>query len=450
MCLGPRRPDLDGKPTRGALAMDVCGDDPLLGGIAGKAFGDQLPLVSLRSLYHRGFALATHSPAMPTADNKGHLADNIVHFARVLRTAGLTLASERIIMATEAVLAVGLQSLEDLRHTLCCTLTTSADQQALFDQAFTAFWRDPDLLGKAMQILLPKVDSGVASPHEANRRLAQALSPAVKPRGSDHDKDQDPQALEACMSFSNRELLQKADFETLTGDEWVAVTRLIAHMLPHMPTVLSRRTQAALHRGPVDMRRVARLALRSGGEIMQLPRRNRREQAMRVVALLDISGSMTTYSRMFLYFLHALTRADPRTRTFVFGTRLTDLSSAMAEHDPDEAIAQAVGLVEDWNGGTRIALNLARYNKDIGHRMSSGKTLVLLVTDGLERDDAAALGREAARLSRRCRRLIWLNPLLRYEGFEAKASGVRALLPHVSEHLPVHNLQSLKALAKLV
>lgn len=379
-----------------------------------------------------------------------YLAENIVHFARVLRTAGLALASERIVMATEAVLAVGVHSMEDFRHTLCCTLTTSADQQRLFDQAFTAFWRDPDLLGKAMQMLLPKVDSGIASPHEANRRLAQALSPAVKPRSGDPDEDGEPQALEASLSFSNRELLQKADFETLTGDEWIAVTRLIAHMLPQMPMVLSRRRQAALHRGPIDMRRVARSALRSGGEIMQLPRRKRRQQAMRVVALLDISGSMTHYSRMFLYFLHALTRGDPRTQTFVFGTRLTDLSAAMREHDPDEAIRQAVSLVQDWNGGTRIALNLSRYNKDIGHRAGSSKTLVLLVTDGLERDDAAALGKEAARLARRCRRLVWLNPLLRYEGFEAKASGVRALLPHVSQHLPVHNLQSLRALAKLV
>jgi uncharacterized protein with von Willebrand factor type A (vWA) domain len=194
---------------------------------------------------------------------------------------------------------------------------------------------------------------------------------------------------------------------------------------------------------------VARYALRSGGEIMQLPRRTRRKQAMRVVTLLDISGSMTSYSRMFLYFLHALTRADPRTQTLVFGTRLTDLSAAMREADPDDAVAKAVSLVDDWNGGTRIALNLSRFNKDIGHRMAGSRSMVLLVSDGLERDDATMLGKEAARLSRRCRRLLWLNPLLRYQGFEAKASGVRALLPHVDAHLPVHNLQSLMALARL-
>lgn len=171
----------------------------------------------------------------------GHLADNILHFARVLRSAGIPLASERIVMATEAVMAVGIGSLEDLRYSLCCTLITSADQQNLFDQAFTAFWRDPDLLGKAMQMLLPKVDGGVASPHEANRRLAEALATPARPRGAKDQDDEEKQSIEASLSFSNRELLQKADFETLSAAEWVAVTRLIAQMLPQMPLVLSRR-----------------------------------------------------------------------------------------------------------------------------------------------------------------------------------------------------------------
>lgn len=382
-----------------------------------------------------------------STQTQGQLADNIVHFARVLRSAGLPLASDRVVLATEAVLAVGLQSIDDLRDSLCCTLTTSADQQSLFDQAFTAFWRDPDLLGKAMQMLLPKVDGGLAPAHEANRRLAQALSAPAKPRGAENNDEQDQQSIEARMSFSSRELLQKADFETLSSAEWVAVSRLVSQLVPHMPLVLSRRKRAALHHGPIDMRRVARSALRSGGEIMQLPRKMPRKQAMRVLALLDISGSMTSYSRMFLYFLHSLTRVDPRTKTLVFGTRLTDLSAAMRENDPDASIAKAVSLVDDWNGGTRIALNLERFNKDIAQRMAGSRTMILLVTDGLERDDAKALGREAARLSRRCKHLIWLNPLLRFQGFEPKASGVRALLPHVSAHLPVHNLQSLMALA---
>ncbi|NCV25391.1 MAG: VWA domain-containing protein [Betaproteobacteria bacterium] len=185
-------------------------------------------------------------------------------------------------------------------------------------------------------------------------------------------------------------MLQKADFETLSSAEWVAVSRLVSQLVPHMPLVLSRRKKAALHHGPIDMRRVARSALRSGGEIMQLPRKMPRKQAMRVLALLDISGSMTSYSRMFLYFLHSLTRVDPRTKTLVFGTRLTDLSAAMRENDPDASIAKAVSLVDDWNGGTRIALNLERFNKNIAQRMAGSRTMILLVTDGLERDDAKA------------------------------------------------------------
>lgn len=377
---------------------------------------------------------------------KSYLADNIVHFGRVLRSAGMPLPTERIVLATQAVLAVGVQSAEDLRHSLRCTLTSSPDEQELFEQAFTVFWRDPDLLGKAMQMLLPKVEVATPAPEEDRRRLAEALAPPAAPRGSDDDREQPPQALESTLSFSQRELLQKADFESLSSAEWRAVTQLIARLAPRLALARTRRHQASAQRGTIDMRRVARCAMRTGGEIVQLPRRVPREKPMRVVALVDISGSMTSYSRMFLHFLHALTRADPRTQTLVFGTRLSYLTPTMRERDADDALRRAVRVVEDWNGGTRIAASLARFNKLHAGRLLGARTLVLLVSDGLERDDAALLGREAARLARRCRRLVWLNPLLRYAAFEPKASGIRALLPHVHQHLPVHNLESLMRL----
>jgi len=375
-----------------------------------------------------------------------HLAENILHFGRVLRCAGMALSTERILMAAEAVVAVGVGSPEDLRHSLRCTLTSSPDQQELFEQAFTAFWRDPDLLGKAMQMLLPKVEVATPTPQEDRRRLAEALAPPTAPRGADDDKDQPLQTIEATLSFSSRELLQKADFESLSGAEWRAVTQLVARLTPQLALARTRRHQACAQRGQIDMRHVARRAMRTGGEVLQLPRRVPREKPMKVVALVDISGSMTSYSRMFLHFLHALTRADPRTQTLVFGTRLSYLTPALRERDADDALRRAVRTVEDWNGGTRIATSLERFNKHHAGRLLGARTLVLLVTDGLERDDAALLGREASRLARRCRRLVWLNPLLRYAGFEAKASGIRALLPHVHQHLPVHNLQSLMRL----
>lgn len=375
-----------------------------------------------------------------------YLAENILYFGRVLRSAGMALSTERILMATKAVVAVGVGSPEDLRHSLRCTLTSSPDQQELFEQAFSAFWRDPDLLGKAMQMLLPKVEVATPTPQEDRRRLAEALAPPTAPRGAEDDKDQPPQTIEATLSFSSRELLQKADFESLSGAEWRAVTQLVARLTPQLALARTRRHQACVHRGQIHMRHVARRAMRTGGEVLQLPRRVPRERPMKVVALVDISGSMTSYSRMFLHFLHALTRADPRTQTLVFGTRLSYLTPALRERDADDALRRAVRTVEDWNGGTRIATSLERFNKHHAARLLGARTLVLLVTDGLERDDAALLGREASRLARRCRRLVWLNPLLRYAGFEAKASGIRALLPHVHQHLPVHNLQSLMRL----
>jgi len=384
---------------------------------------------------------------LSTLAGSAHLAENIVHFGRVLRSAGMPLATERIVLATRAVLAVGLRSPEDLRNSLRCTLISSPDEQILFEQAFSAFWRDPDLLGKAMQMLLPRVEVATPAAHEDRRRLAEALLPPKAPQAADQDKvDAPPQALETTLSFSSRELLQKADFESLSSAEWRAVTQLIARMTPRLALARTRRHQPCEQRGQIDMRHVARRAMRTGGEIVHLPRWIPREKAMKVVALVDISGSMTRYSRMFLHFLHALSRADPRTQTLVFGTRLSFLTPAMRERDADDALARAVRTVEDWNGGTRIAASLERFNKHYASRLLGARTLVLLLSDGLERDDTNLLSREAARLARRCRRLVWLNPLLRYSGFEAKASGIRALLPHVHQHLPVHNLQSLMQL----
>jgi uncharacterized protein len=183
-----------------------------------------------------------------------------------------------------------------------------------------------------------------------------------------------------------------------------------------------------------------------------LPRKLRRTRPEPLVALVDISGSMSRYSRMFLHFLHALIAgrdaADLRVHAFVFGTRLTHITRALKSRDPDEAVREVVQTVDDWSGGTRIAHALAEFNRRWARRVCSGNPTVLLVTDGLEFGDIEDLEFEAERLSKSCRRLVWLNPLLRYAQFEPRARGVRALLPHVDAFLPVHNVDSLLDVAR--
>jgi hypothetical protein len=189
-----------------------------------------------------------------------------------------------------------------------------------------------------------------------------------------------------------------------------------------------------------------RLSLKTGGELI-LPRfREHKTVHPPLVVLADISGSMSQYTRIFLHFLHVLTEKRRRVHTFLFGTRLTNVTRQMRFRDPDEALAECTMAVPDWSGGTRISETLREFNRLWSRRVLSQGAIVLLITDGLERESVDDLPQQMERLQKSCRRLIWLNPLLRFEGFEAKAMGVRAMLPYVDEFRPVHNLDALSDL----
>jgi uncharacterized protein with von Willebrand factor type A (vWA) domain len=210
--------------------------------------------------------------------------------------------------------------------------------------------------------------------------------------------------------------------------------------------VATRRFRADPHGRRADPRAMMRSALRTGGDLIVPKFRSPREVHPPLVVLADISGSMSQYTRIFLHFLHALVEKRRRVHTFVFGTRLTNLTRQMRHRDPDEALAEASKAVKDWSGGTRIGDALHEFNRLWSRRVLSQGAVVLLITDGLERDDISGLSREMERLHKSCRRLIWLNPLLRFDGFEPRARGVRAMLPHVDELRPVHNLSALSDL----
>ena len=378
----------------------------------------------------------------------GRLAENVMHFGRVLRAAGLPVGTDRILLALRGLELAGLESRRDFRAVLAACLVDRAEHLDLFDQAFEIFWRDPDILGRMMAMMLPKIEGPQAharQPRE-NRRLADALFPE-SPGYAPPDDAQRRLEIEATLSFSGREILRKADFETMSAQEWLAAKKLIAQWRHELPALLTRRFEPSPGGRRLDWRRLAARSARRGGEIAELRWRRPREEPAPLVALVDISGSMSSYARMFLHFLHALTGAERRTQSFLFGTRLTPITRMLRQRDPDRAIEACVRTVDDWSGGTRIAGCLHEFNRQWARRVLGGNAMVLLVTDGLERDEGGQLGAEVERLARSCRRLLWLNPLLRYRGFEPKAAGVRAILPHVDAHLPVHNLDSLEHLA---
>lgn len=388
------------------------------------------------------------STAAELDDLPGRLAENVVHFARVLRNAGLPIGTDRVLLAFDGLRTAGIASRGDLHAILAACFLSRGEQRTLFDQAFHIFWRDPDLLGRIMQMLMPQMKQRASAPTlPENRRLAAALfGPSTAPPQSPETRIE----IDAALSWSDREQLRKADFDTMSADEWAAAQRMLDRLPALNALRETRRTMPAARGRQLDLRAMLRTAARQGGEYITPTWRQRRMRPEPLVVLVDISGSMSRYSRMFLHFMHALVSgraaANLRVHTFVFGTRLTHITRQLAARDPDEALAAVVNAVDDWSGGTRIARTLHEFNLRWARRVLSNSPTVLLITDGLEHGATDLLKREAERLSKSCRRLVWLNPLLRYSGFEPKAAGVVALLPHVDAFLPVHNLESLDQL----
>ena len=344
------------------------------------------------------------------------LAPNIMHFGRILRAAGLPVGPGKIVVATQAALTVGIGNREDFYWALHAVFVNRRDQRELFDQAFHIFWKDPKLLERMMGLLLPRTEAGDPPLPEEQplRRLQDAFSPPAE--DAPEREEEGEERVDAVMTASRRELLQSMDFEEMTADEIEAARREIARMRLPLARVPVRRHRPSARRARIDMRATLRAALRSGGASIPLRFRERRTRPPPVVILCDISGSMSRYTRMFLHFMHALTNDRDRVHTFLFGTRLTNITRHLRHRDVDLALERVTGVVEDWSGGTRIGDSLREFNRFWSRRVLGQGAIVLLISDGLDRNAGRGLGGEAERLHRSCRRLIWLNPLLRFEG----------------------------------
>ncbi|MEC7489642.1 MAG: VWA domain-containing protein [Pseudomonadota bacterium] len=379
-------------------------------------------------------------------DNK--LAPNIMHFGRVLRAAGLPLGPGKIIDATNAVMAVGIQNRSDFYWALHAVFVNRRDQHELFDQAFHIFWKDPKLLERMMGMLLPQaIDDNTPPPSEQPlRRIQEALSQPQDDKSEEESLEEEEVELDAAMTMSARELLQTRDFEEMSAEEIDAAKRAIARMRLPITKVSTRRFKFSRRQARIDMRNTLRSALRSGGSSILLRYRQRRTRTPPLVILCDISGSMSRYTRMFLHFMHAATNDRDRVHTFLFGTRLTNVTRYLRNRDIDLATEQVTEAVEDWSGGTRIGESLSDFNKFWSRRVLGQGAVVILISDGLDRAAGRGLHIEMDRLHKSCRRLIWLNPLLRFDGFQPKSHGIQAILPSVDEFRPVHNLVSLEEL----
>ena len=377
------------------------------------------------------------------------LAANVMHFARLLRRAGLPVGSAETLAGQQALSLVDIGSRIEARTALRAAMIHRHEHQDVFDQAFNLFWRDPTAAEQAvaMALLEAQKEKRQERPPPGSRRVAEAMAQRREARPRIEDE---PPVMDAVLTVSDQERLQRMDFEAMSAEEIAEAKREIRRLALPLDLRRTRRLRAD-PLGPVtDLRRTIRQSLRQGGEILSIARERRVRRPPPLVALCDISGSMSRYAQILLHFLHAVTNDRDRVHVFLFGTRLSNVTRQLRHRDAEVAFQMVSHVVPDWSGGTRIGEALEAFNRFWARRVLAQGAIVLLITDGLDRDGARGLAENMDRLHRSCRRLIWLNPLLRWAGFEPRSQGIRAMLPHVDDFRPVHNLASLRVLIDLL
>jgi uncharacterized protein len=376
----------------------------------------------------------------------GRIAETILKFARLLRAAGLPVGPDKTVLATSAVLAAGIESPWTLYWTLHAVFVNRRSEREIFNQAFLMFWKDPALLEQMRALMLPsfKPQRGTGDKALA-RRLTESLFNSARDEAPTSDAALE---IDAAGTFSDNERLAQKDFDQMSASELSSARRAIAQLRLAFPEIRTRRYRSApaAASGRLDVRRILRERAAKGGDGTIISYRRQRWRRPPLVVLCDISGSMDTYARIFLHFLYALTNDQDRVSAFLFGTRLSHVTRALKHRDPDAAIAKVARTVTDWSGGTRIGACLEDFNRHWARRMLGQNATLLLFTDGLDRDGGEGIDRAIRRIKASSRRLVWLNPLLRYDRYEPIAGGAQALARHITEIRACHNLRSLEDL----
>ncbi|MEC8642374.1 MAG: VWA domain-containing protein [Pseudomonadota bacterium] len=384
----------------------------------------------------------------PSHSRRGRkLVENITHFVRALRRAGMMVGPDALLDCVAASHEIDIGNREEFYHALASCLVKRPEDRLLFDRAFHVFWRNPRLMEKMRDLLLPTLarEGEIDEPAAATRRIEEALRPDAPPPASETG-DSERVEIDMSMTSSADEHFRAMDFQLMSAAEIAEAERAIDTMWLPVPQRPARRFRPSGSGGRLSFRQTLRRMARTGGLALpfhEMPRHRPRP----LVVICDISGSMERYARMLLRFTHALTQRRGTIHSFLFGTRLTNISRQMRDRDPDAALRNVSDLVEDWAGGTRISSAIASFNRDWSRRVLGQGAVVLLITDGLDRDGDSNLAFEMERLHKSCARLIWLNPLLRFDGFEPRSAGIRNILPHVDAFVPIHSLDSMADLA---
>ncbi len=359
---------------------------------------------------------------------------HVVTFGRVLREVGIEVGPGRAANAVRGLGAVDLTRQDDVYFTLRQTLVSRHDELELFDRAFVAWFLRGPVTPLVRQTLEPPFPERVA---------ADTLRSGLDQGAGDTGRPQE-------LGASAYELLREKDFAEMTSDEFERVRRLMAAIARTRPRRTSRRRSPDPRGDRLDLRRLLRKSLRTGGEPIEQPWKARKAVPRKLVVLCDVSGSMDAYARALLFYLHAIVGSGPGVEAFAFGTRLTRLTHDLATRDPEAALARANAIAVDWGSGTRIGASLREFNAIYGRRALSRGAVVVVVSDGWERDDPDLVAREMAKLARAAYAVVWVNPLKGNPEYQPLAGGMRAALPFVDRFLPGHNLRSLEELGAVL
>jgi uncharacterized protein with von Willebrand factor type A (vWA) domain len=374
----------------------------------------------------------------------GKFPEQITAFGRALRRAGVPVDSARIASAIAATELVGVARRDDLHAALGAVLVSRPQDIGVFNELFAAFFRNPELEKQLLSQMLPK--SPTAKPQVRTPRSQEALSVAGA-IAKQRKPSETELKFDAAMTASDLKRLRHADFASLSASEFRLVEQLARDIALPLPDVPGRRDRPASRGHRIHWGRALQQARRHDGELIAPPRRERQRQALPLLVLVDVSGSMERYARLLLAFLHQATRGVPRA-VFAFGTTLTDLRTAWRQSDADAMLALCNAAISDFAGGTRLGDSLTRLREQHARCLVGRRTQVLLITDGLDTGEPDLLDAELQWLKRHSRQLLWLNPLLRFEGYEPLARGASVLHRHANAMLAVHNLEHLQQLAR--
>jgi len=384
-------------------------------------------------------------------DTDTAFTDHIIAFSRALRRLGFKISPDHITSALHAVQAVGVSRKDDVRAALKSTLVHKKEEIELFDQAFQLFWKAPSQIPDMMKWLLQTTNIPNSVDSKGYNRVQDALQekPPQPPPTPGNESEAEVE-IEQIVTYSPSEVLRKKDFAAFSNEELAVAKRYMETLKWPVPPFPSRRLLPGRTGNAFDLRKTARAGLHHGGEILKIQQKGPRYRMRPLVVLCDISGSMERYARMLLHFMYAVVQNQRRVESFVFGTRLTRITQYLKYKDIDDSLDAVSKHVFDWSGGTKIGEAIKAYNYTWLRRTLRSSSIVLIISDGWDTGDTEVLHQEMSRLHRSCHRLIWLNPLMGFDGYEPLTLGMQAALPSIDDLLPVHNLHSLEQLGEVI